>query len=185
MLFGRKHKSIVLSPVLLVGWMFAMASTSLAQSDTWTDKAPMPTARIALSTSAVNGMIYAIGGATDLLPPHPGIDRVQEYTAAMVTTGVEDSAGEPIYPGSMALYQKYPNPFTTSTDIRFELPEAQPVRLVVYDVLGRAVRVLVNGIRRAGMHKVVLEAGDLPSGLYLCRLETPRGSFTGTMQLVK
>lgn len=109
---------------------------------------------------------------------------MQAYTA-VVATGVEDSAGEPNDPRSLALHPNYPNPFTTSTDIRFDLPEAQPVRLVVYDVLGRAVQVLLDAARGAGRHTVVFEAGDLPSGLYVYRLDTPGGSFTGAMQLVK
>ena len=59
------------------------------------------------------------------------------------------------------------------------------VRLVIYDVLGRQVRVLVDGTREAGTHEVVFEAGNLPSGTYLVRLVTPAGSFVQTMQLVK
>ena len=48
----------------------------------------------------------------------------------------------------------YPNPFNTQTTIRFGLPESTQVTLVVYDVLGRQVRVLVDGTREAGTHKV-------------------------------
>ena len=44
---------------------------------------------------------------------------------------------------------------------------------------------LVDGARAAGMHEVVFDATDLPSGTYLYRLETPQGSFVQTMQLVK
>ena len=65
------------------------------------------------------------------------------------------------------------------------VPEPSPVRLVVYDVLSRQVRVLVDGVRDAGMHEVVFEARDLSSGTYLYRLETPAGSFVQVMQLVK
>lgn len=99
--------------------------------------------------------------------------------------GVADPADEQIYPRRIALHPNYPNPFTASTDIRFYLPEAQPVHLVVYDVLGRAVQVLVDGVRGAGRHTVVCEAGDLPSGTYLYRLEGRQGTFVQMMQLVK
>ncbi len=44
---------------------------------------------------------------------------------------------------------------------------------------------LVEGIREAGAHEVVFDANDLPSGTYLCRLETPQGSFVRTMLLAK
>ena len=59
------------------------------------------------------------------------------------------------------------------------------MRLVVYDLLGRQVRVLLDGTRAAGTHEVVFEAGDLSSGTYLVRLVTPAGSFVQTMQLMK
>ncbi|MCH8959770.1 MAG: T9SS type A sorting domain-containing protein, partial [Bacteroidetes bacterium] len=88
-------------------------------------------------------------------------------------------------PEGYVLEPNYPNPFNPTTTIRFSVPEASPVRLVVYDVLGRQVRVLVDGTVSAGMHEVVFEAGDLPSGTYLYRLETPQGSFVKMMQLVK
>ena len=65
------------------------------------------------------------------------------------------------------------------------MPEASVVKLVVYDMLSRQVRVLIDGTRAAGTHEVTFEAGDLPSGTYLYRLETPTGSFVQTMQLVK
>ena len=71
------------------------------------------------------------------------------------------------------------------TTIRFRLPESAQVRLVVYDVLGRPVRVLLDGTREAGTHEVVFEASNLPSGTYLVQLVTPAGSFVQTMQLVK
>ena len=45
--------------------------------------------------------------------------------------------------------------------------------------------VLIDGVRQAGVHEVVFEAGDLPSGTYLYRLETPQGSFVKMMQLMK
>ena len=88
-------------------------------------------------------------------------------------------------PETFVLEGNHPNPFNPQTTIRFSVPEASVVKLVVYDVLGREVRVLVDGVRQAGVHEVVFEAGDLPSGTYLYRLETPQGSFVQMMLLVK
>ncbi len=88
-------------------------------------------------------------------------------------------------PRSFALWGNYPNPFNPETTLRFEVPESAYVKLVVYDVLGRQVRVLVDGTREAGTHEVVFEASGLPSGTYLVRLVTPAGSFVKTMQLMK
>ena len=99
-------------------------------------------------------------------------------------TDIEDASSAEV-PTAFTLSGNYPNPFNPQTTIRFSVPEPSPVRLVVYEVLGRQVRVLVDGVRDAGMHEVVFEARDLSSGTYLYRLETPEGSFTKTMQLVK
>ncbi len=88
-------------------------------------------------------------------------------------------------PEAYVLEANYPNPFNPQTTIRFSVPESAQVTLVVYDVLGRQVQVLVDGVRQAGTYEAVFEAGDLPSGTYLYRLETPQGSFVQTMLLLK
>lgn len=69
-------------------------------------------------------------------------------------------------------------PFNPTTVIRFHLPVAGNARLVVYDLLGREVAVLVNHVESAGTHEVTINASNLPSGVYLCRLQA--GSFAET-----
>ncbi|HMB90882.1 MAG TPA: T9SS type A sorting domain-containing protein, partial [Rhodothermales bacterium] len=88
-------------------------------------------------------------------------------------------------PEVFLLEANYPNPFNPVTTIRFGLPENAAVTLVVYDMLGREVQRLVDGSVTAGMHTVTFEAVDLPSGMYVYRLNTPAGSFTQTMLLLK
>ena len=88
-------------------------------------------------------------------------------------------------PSSFTLYPNYPNPFNPTTTLRFDLPEAAHATLSVYDLLGRRVSTLVNGTLAAGRYQYAWEAGDLPDGLYLYRLETPRFRATGTMILLK
>ncbi|HYE94720.1 MAG TPA: integrin alpha [Rubricoccaceae bacterium] len=68
-----------------------------------------------------------------------------------------------------------PNPFAASTELAFEVPEPGPVRLAVYDLLGREVAVLADGPLAAGRHVAAWDAGRFPSGHYLARLEGPRG----------
>ena len=58
------------------------------------------------------------------------------WSVAVTTTGIANGAG---VPGALRLDQNYPNPFNPSTTIRFSIPEAGPVRLVVYNVLGQEV----------------------------------------------
>ena len=64
-------------------------------------------------------------------------------------------------------------------------PEVSEVLLVVYDMLGRELRVLVEGKVAAGRHEATFEAGDLPSGLYVARLVTPQSTFTQKMLQLK
>lgn len=68
------------------------------------------------------------------------------------------------------LYQNYPNPFNSYTTIRYELPEASFVSLIVYDVLGREVKRVLNEEKEAGKYSVQINAGDLSSGVYLYRI---------------
>ncbi|WP_457652732.1 T9SS type A sorting domain-containing protein [Rhodocaloribacter sp.] len=88
----------------------------------------------------------------------------------------------PSLPEEYALLQNYPNPFNPSTEIRFALPEAGQVSLVVYDVTGREVTRLAEGFLEAGFHSVVWEAPPLSSGLYLYRLTA--GNFTATRRMM-
>jgi len=88
------------------------------------------------------------------------------------------------------LRQNRPNPFRPATMIAFELPQAQPVRLAIFDAGGRLVRTLLNEPRTAGLHRIDWD-GDgaggtaLPSGVYYYRLETETGTLTRSMTLVR
>jgi hypothetical protein len=85
----------------------------------------------------------------------------------------------------VVLQGNYPNPFNPATVLRFRLSEGVPVVLTVYDGLGRVVRHLFQGWMAAGEHVVAFEAGGLPSGLYVYRLQTPMGAETGRMLLLR
>ncbi len=93
-------------------------------------------------------------------------------------------------PSAFALEQNSPNPFNPSTTIRFALPEASQVNLVVYDVNGRAIRTLASGSFSAGMHSVVWDARDdrgreVATGTYIYRIVTDKGTFVKRMTLLK
>ena len=68
------------------------------------------------------------------------------------------------------LDQNYPNPFNPSTRISYYLPEEAHVTLKVYDVQGRVVASLVDGVRHAGLNEAVLNGKKLQSGVYFYRL---------------
>jgi len=114
----------------------------------------------------------------------PGTPSAETWESSLDTLVLDDLRA-PVLSTRFESLSNYPNPFNPSATIRFSLPESAQVRLVVYDVLGRQVRVLVDGTREAGTHEVAFNAEDLPSGMYLYRLETPQGSFVRTMLLAK
>ena len=88
-------------------------------------------------------------------------------------------------PGFVKLSRNYPNPFNPETTIEYTLPQAESVRLVVYDVLGREVARLVDGVQPAGRHSVRFSGGELSSGTYVYRLETTGERHVQTMILAK
>jgi hypothetical protein len=88
-------------------------------------------------------------------------------------------------PNRLWLDQNYPNPFNPSTEISFQLPTDGTVRLQVFDITGRVVATLVDGPMSAGTHQVRFEGANLPSGLYLYRIETAVGRQTRRMTLLK
>ncbi len=74
-------------------------------------------------------------------------------------------------PEQLTLKPNAPNPVHQQTTIRYALPAAAEVQLAVFDVLGRRVATLVNDQKSAGRHTVTFDAADLPSGVYLYRLQ--------------
>jgi len=84
-----------------------------------------------------------------------------------------------------SLSQNYPNPFNPSTVIKFTLPQSQSVKLVVFDILGREVKTLVNEVKNAGVYEVNFDASALSSGVYFYRLVTDNFTDTKRMLLVK
>jgi hypothetical protein len=77
--------------------------------------------------------------------------------------------------GDITLSANYPNPFNPVTNISFTVPESMPVRLEVYDQLGRKVAVICDGMVSAGLHTLQWNGRDLhgqlmPSGMYVYRL---------------
>ncbi|GIV59380.1 MAG: hypothetical protein KatS3mg043_0469 [Rhodothermaceae bacterium] len=88
-------------------------------------------------------------------------------------------------PAAVVLEPNRPNPFNPVTTIAYRLDRPTEVRLAVYDVLGRRVATLVDGLRPAGRHEVVFDATGRASGLYVYRLETPAQVLTRTMVLLR
>ena len=85
-------------------------------------------------------------------------------------------------PNYYSLSQNYPNPFNPSTSIKFTMPKGDNVKLVVFDILGREVKTLVNEFKSSGSYEVNFDASTLSSGVYFYRLEA--GEFTDTKRML-
>jgi glycosidase len=107
-------------------------------------------------------------------------DSVANVTAITVTAGSN-------LPTAASLAQNYPNPFNPTTAVSYQLSAVSEVRLVVYDVLGREVATLVDGMRQPGTYTVWFDGSNIASGLYFYRMETkPVGAGThGAASFVK
>ena len=89
-----------------------------------------------------------------------------------------------------ALLQNWPNPFNPETTLRYELPEASPVRLEIFDMLGQRVRLLVQEYQDAGRYEVQWDGLDesgreMASGLYVYRLQAGAFSQVRKMTLLR
>ncbi|MEM6645513.1 MAG: T9SS type A sorting domain-containing protein [Bacteroidota bacterium] len=128
---------------------------------------------------------------TDLIiNPVTGDLMAASNDAGIVTAtdmSVRVSADEPDaeLPTDVTLAQNYPNPFNPVTTIAYALPQSSTVRLVVYDALGRLAQTLFDGTQPAGNHTVTFDATNLPSGVYLYRMETPSQTLTRQLTLMK
>ncbi len=98
--------------------------------------------------------------------------------------GVDESP-QAVTPKTFALAQNYPNPFNPSTMITYSLPAPMHVTLKVYNLLGQAVGVLVNGQQGGGSHSVRFDATSFPSGIYFYELKTPEKVMVRKMMLMK
>jgi len=112
-----------------------------------------------------------------------------EGPAASPTTAT--AVRTPADPREFALYPNVPNPFNPTTTIRYDVPPgATSVQLVVYDVVGRRIRTLVDGVEPPGARAVTWEGRDdagrfVASGVYFYRLRAGSTTLTRRMVLLK
>ena len=106
-----------------------------------------------------------------------------ELTGEVLLNVGTEAQGE--LPGDYRLSQNYPNPFNPQTSVTFGMPTAGPVRISVYDLTGRQMRVVADGVYAAGWHTVEVSADNLPSGTYIYRLQADGQAVARTMTVLK
>jgi hypothetical protein len=121
-------------------------------------------------------------------------DGVEEVMAenGPLTVGINASdavlsINEELLPEKFALHQNYPNPFNPITTLRYDLPENSLVNIIIYDLLGRQVKSLINQSQDAGFKSVIWNATNnhgkpVSAGVYLYRIQA--GSFSKVQKMV-
>jgi len=90
-------------------------------------------------------------------------------------------------PSDFQLYQNYPNPFNPSTTISFYLSKSEPVRLTIYNILGKRIALLINEEMNAGLYNAEFNPRtfNLSSGVYIYTLSVGRKSVSKKMTYLK
>lgn len=110
----------------------------------------------------------------------------QEGQFRMIPSMVVGTSNETAAPDArLSLASVGANPFIGTTTLAYTLPAAQQLRLSIYDILGREVAVLVDGVQTAGTHEVRFDAAGLPSGMYVARIQSGRDMQTTRLTLAR
>jgi endo-1,4-beta-xylanase len=99
-----------------------------------------------------------------------GITTLGSFAVGKFST-ITDVEKEEKVPAEFSLSQNYPNPFNPSTTISYLLPENVKVKLEIFNIIGQKVATLVDEVQPAGSYKLMWNAGNLSSGVYLCKIK--------------
>jgi hypothetical protein len=151
-------------------------------------------------TSAITGngtFSFAVSGGSNNLVSYSSSEGANAPQLVVVASGsVAQVAEAPsltaaaVEPGELALYANHPNPFAEATTIRYSLPHRMPVKLVIYDISGRAVRTLVDGTEGTGPQRASWDGRDatgsrVNAGIYLLRLEAGGTRLTRKVNVMR
>ena len=171
-----------------VRWKLAKSDNSYSITGKLTDtQKPLASTKF----NSVNFAIAGGQGTTSMTLTDVKVDYVDVATLPLVApqgaaTDVEQNAS--VIPGEFGLAQNYPNPFNPSTTISYDVAKAAHVTIRVYDVLGRMVAQLVDGLQNPSKYTVQWNPAGLSSGTYIYRLdarnEDGSGNFTSVKKLL-
>jgi len=122
--------------------------------------------------------------------PGEGKKRSLRLITGLESYAESHSGGIPLVPVEYALYHNYPNPFNPETRIVYALAGKGPIRLAVYNIMGQHVITLIDGVETTGLHTTAWDGRDgsgipVPSGVYICRMETDVFSVSRKMILAR
>ena len=113
------------------------------------------------------------------------IDSLSQPFKAEYGLGVEDEVDNLLVSQQVKLFQNYPNPFNPVTSISFFLPKASPVKIEVFNVMGKKMTTIINSKKNMGSHTVEFDASELGSGVYFYRIQTNQFMDVKKMILIK
>ncbi|MDR8390925.1 Ig-like domain-containing protein [Aliifodinibius sp. S!AR15-10] len=111
--------------------------------------------------------------------------EVTPFTLVMGSTEYLEEKQRQYLPKQVEVMPNYPNPFNPNTTLRFSLPQQSHVNVKVYDVVGRNVATLVNGVRPAGKYQLQFDASNHASGMYFAVFEIGSMRYVQKMLLIK
>jgi len=124
----------------------------------------------------------------DLPAKYDSIKYLPNYnvssTGDIIISGVGGMA-EKRTVGEFSLSQNYPNPFNASTALRFSIDRPQRIKIEIYDLMGKSVMSVFNGIISKGEHSIMIEAAALSSGSYFCVLSGESKQILRKMTIIK
>jgi beta-xylosidase len=109
--------------------------------------------------------------------------RINQPTATSVNPQEGFRSNE--LPNTFSLGQNYPNPFNPSTKIEYSVPRNCRISIKVYDLMGREVARLYDGVRKAGNYMVSFDGGGLSSGVYFYQIKSDEFMETKKFVLLK
>ncbi len=136
---------------------------------TWSEET-IPTTSPLISITNINSKGFAVG--------YDGVIYKKDNIVSVTQISTE-------VPSSINLYQNYPNPFNPETTIKFDISKSGFISLKVYDISGKEVQNLFNGVKEAGSYQLKFDGANLNSGVYFYRLLTNGTTITKSMVLVK
>jgi hypothetical protein len=115
---------------------------------------------------------------------------VYKMVLADPALGVDDAGEVTVLPTGFELKQNYPNPFNPTTTINFAIPQTDWVNITVYNLLGRKITTLVNGVHEQGSYKISWNGMDgnhqpVPSGVYIYSLRSNTVQMNKKMILLR
>ena len=175
-----------------------VVASTLTEEDGTYELENMPAGSYKLEASATSYEDAYYAGTSEETAAEVNVGEGENFYSAVISvsntlTGVEEENSSSL-PTSFKLDQNYPNPFNPTTEISFSLPEQAHIRLTVYNILGKEIKTLYNGMHDAGSFTITWDGTNdqglrMSSGVYIYRLEADvngkRIALTRRMAMLK